>query len=122
MILVGSRLKIADNSGGRIGQCIKVFKGISGTSGGPGDLILVSIKSIRPGKKVKKGEMYKAVIIRLKKKIRRSEGSFIKYDENCIVLLSGKNNPVGTRVFGPILTELRRKGYMKVVSLAGVAI
>lgn len=109
---------VADNSGAKVAMCIRV-KGSSGRRyANIGDLIKVSIKESIPNSKVKKGEVFDAIVIRTKKGINRSDGSIIRFDSNSIVLLTNKGQPVGTRVFGPVTRELRSEKYMKILSLA----
>lgn len=118
MIQMQTRLEVADNSGAKSVQCIKVLGGSFRTTATIGDIIVVSIKSAIPNGKVKKGEVYKAVIVRIKKKIRRSDGSHIKFDSNAAVLINKQGETVGTRVFGPVARELRTKNFAKILSLA----
>ena len=116
MIHVESTLKAADNSGAKIVQCIKVLR--NAKSATIGDVIIVSVKSALPNSKVKKGEVHSAVIVRTKKEILRSDGSTIRFDTNAVVLINKQHEPIGTRVFGPVTRELRKKQFMKIVSLA----
>ena len=116
MIIAGSRLKVADNSGAREVQCIKVLKNASVAH--LGDVIVVSVKSAIPHGKVKKGEKNFAVIVRTKSPIARNDGSYIKFDTNAVVLLDKQHEPVGTRVFGPVTRELRARNFLKILSLA----
>ncbi len=118
MIQVQTRLKSADNTGARELFCIKVLGGSWRKYANIGDVIVCSVKSATPGGVVKKGEVVKAVIVRSKKGVRRSDGSYIKFDENAAVLIKDDKNPRGTRIFGPIARELRDKNYMKILSLA----
>ena len=118
MIQVESNLDVADNSGAKKVQCIKVLGGSKRRYAGVGDIIVVSIKEAMPHSKVKKGSVMKAVIVRTKKEIGRADGSYIKFDNNSAVLLNTNNEPVGTRIFGPVARELRGAGFMKIVSLA----
>ena len=116
MICMQTRLRVADNAGAREVMCIKVLGGSKRRFAYPGDVIVVSVKDAIPRGKVKKGSVHRAVIVRSKKGIQRKDGSKIRFDENAVVLLKN-NEPVGTRIFGPVPRELRR-GYMKIVSLA----
>ena len=118
MIQVQSVLDVADNSGARRVMCIKVLGGSKRRYAGIGDVIKVSIKEAIPRGKVKKGEVIKAVVVRTKKGVRRNDGSVIRFDSNAVVLLNAQDQPVGTRIFGPVTRELRSTNYMKIVSLA----
>ena len=118
MIQMQSRLKVADNSGAREVQCIKVLGGSQRRSAFIGDIIVVSIKEAIPNSKVKKGDVAKAVIVRTIHKIRRPDGSYIRFDDNSAVLINATKEPVGTRIFGPVARELRAKKFIKIVSLA----
>lgn len=118
MIQMQSRLDVADNSGAREVQCIKVIGGSRRKCASVGDVIVVSIKEAMPKGKVKKGDVCRAVIVRTKKAIRRSDGSEIQFDTNAAVLISKQNEPIGTRIFGPVTRELRGAGFMKIISLA----
>ncbi|MBN2032470.1 MAG: 50S ribosomal protein L14 [Deltaproteobacteria bacterium] len=118
MIQTETRLKVADNSGAKLVQCIKVLGGTRRRYASVGDIIVVSVKEAIPNSKVKKGAVMKAVIVRTKKEISRSDGSYIKFDDNSAVLITQQNEPVGTRIFGPVARELRAKNFMKIVSLA----
>ena len=119
MIQQESRLRIADNTGAREVLCIRVLGGSRRRYGRVGDTIVASVKQATPGGSVKKGEIVRAVIVRTSKEYGRSDGSYIKFDDNAAVLLDGEtSNPKGTRIFGPVARELRDKGYMKIVSLA----
>lgn len=118
MIQVQSVLDVADNSGARRVMCIKVLGGSKRRYAAIGDVIKVSIKEAIPRGKVKKGEVIKAVVVRTKKGVRRSDGSVIRFDSNAVVLLNAQDQPVGTRIFGPVTRELRSTNYMKIVSLA----
>lgn len=113
-----SNLDVADNSGARRIQCIKVLGGSHRRYAGIGDIIKVSIKEAIPRGKVKKGEVYNAVVVRTRKGVRRSDGSLIRFDGNAAVLLNNKLEPIGTRIFGPVTRELRNEQFMKIVSLA----
>lgn len=118
MIQVQSRLKVADNSGAREVQCIKVLGGSQRRSAFVGDIIVVSIKEAFPKSKVKKGDVAKAVVVRTIHKIRRPDGSYIRFDDNSAVLVNAAKEPVGTRIFGPVARELRAKQFIKIISLA----
>lgn len=118
MIQMQTRLEVADNSGARQVQCIKVLGGTHRTIATVGDIIVVSIKSAVPKGKVKKGEKYRAVIVRIAKEVRREDGSYVKFDENAVVLINKQGETVGTRVFGPVSRELRAKNFSKIISLA----
>ena len=119
MIQQGSKLTVADNSGAKLVKCIKVLGGTRRRYAYIGDVIVVSIKISEPRGQVKKGEIAKAVIVRQKNKFRRKDGSYIRFDDNAVVIVDkDKITPKATRVFGPIARELRNKGFMKIVSLA----
>ena len=118
MIQMQSNLDIADNSGARRVQCIKVLGGSKRKVAGVGDVIVVSVKEAIPRGRVKKGEVLKAVIVRTAKEIRRVDGTAIRFDRNAAVLINNQNEPIGTRIFGPVTRELRDKQFMKIVSLA----
>ena len=118
MIQMQSNLFVADNSGARKIQCIKVLGGSKRRFASIGDIIVVSIKDAIPRGKVKKGEVFKAVVVRTKKEIFRNDGSKIQFDTNAVVLTDEKGEPIGTRIFGPVTRELRSKGQTKIISLA----
>ncbi len=118
MIQMQTNLEVADNSGARRVQCIKVLGGSKRRYAGIGDIIKVSVKEAIPRSKVKKGEVYSAVVVRTRKGVRRSDGSLIRFDGNAAVLLNNQNQPIGTRIFGPVTRELRAENFMKIVSLA----
>ena len=118
MIQMQSILTIADNSGARSVMCIKVLGGSGRKVAGVGDVIVVSVKEAIPRGKVKKGDVHRAVIVRTAKEIRRPDGSAIRFDRNAAVLLNKQNEPIGTRIFGPVTRELRGRSFMKIVSLA----
>ena len=118
MIQPQTRLKVADNSGAKEIMCIRVLGGSFRRSGSIGDVIVASVKSAAPGGTVKKGDVIKAVIVRMHKSMRRPEGSYIRFDENAAVIIKDDHQPVGTRIFGPVARELREKDFMKIVSLA----
>jgi large subunit ribosomal protein L14 len=118
MIQPESELEVADNSGARRVQCIRVIGGSHRRWASVGDVIVVSIKEAIPRGRVKKGDVHKAVIVRTAKEIRRSDGTAIRFDRNAAVLINAEGEPIGTRIFGPVTRELRAKQYMKIVSLA----
>ena len=118
MIQQESKLKVADNTGAKVIQCIRVMGGTGRRYARLGDTIVVSVKKAIPGGVVKKGEISQAVIVRAKKEIRRGDGSYIRFDENAAVLIDNQQEPKGTRVFGPVARELREKQFMKILSLA----
>ena len=118
MIQMQSNLEVADNSGARRVQCIKVLGGSGRKAAGVGDVIVVSVKEAIPRGKVKKGDVHRAVIVRTAKEIRRPDGSAIRFDRNAAVLLNKQDEPIGTRIFGPVTRELRSRKFMKIVSLA----
>ena len=118
MIQMTSVLDVADNSGAKKVFCIKVLGGSKRRYATIGDIIIVSIREAIPGAKVKKGEVARAVIVRTKRELARSDGSYIKFDGNSAVLVNKENEPIGTRIFGPVARELRAKRFMKIVSLA----
>ncbi len=118
MIQMQSILEVADNSGARKVQCIKVLGGSKRKVAGVGDVIVVSVKEAIPRGKVKKGDVHRAVIVRTSKDIQRPDGSAIRFDRNAAVLINKQLEPIGTRIFGPVVRELRAKRFMKIVSLA----
>lgn len=118
MIQMQTRLSVADNSGARQVQCIKVLGGSKRRYAGIGDIIKVSVKEAIPRGRAKKGEVYNAVVVRTAKGVRRPDGSIIRFDGNAAVLLNANNQPIGTRIFGPVTRELRGEQFMKIVSLA----
>lgn len=118
MIQMQTSLDVADNSGARRVMCFKVLGGTNRRYASIGDIIKVSIKEAVPRSKVKKGEVYNALVVRTKKGIRRSDGSVIRFDTNAAVLLNNQLQPIGTRIFGPVTRELRTEQFMKIVSLA----
>ena len=118
MIQMQSKLNVADNTGARSVMCIKVLGGSKRRYAGIGDVIKVSIKEAQPRGRVKKGEVYNAVVVRTAKGVRRPDGSLVKFDHNAAVLLNAKLEPIGTRIFGPVTRELRTERFMKIVSLA----
>ncbi|MFZ9156366.1 MAG: 50S ribosomal protein L14 [Schleiferiaceae bacterium] len=118
MVQQESRLRVADNSGAKEVLCIRVLGGTGRRYASVGDKIVVSVKAAIPGSNVKKGSVSKAVVVRVKKEVRRPDGSYIRFDENSCVLLNNNDEPRGTRIFGPVARELRDKQFMKIVSLA----
>ena len=118
MIQMQSALSVADNSGAKRVQCIKVLGGSKRRYAGIGDVIKISVKEALPNSRVKKGDVYNAVIVRTKKGVRRRDGSLIRFDSNAAVLLNAQHQPVGTRIFGPVTRELRGDKFMKIVSRA----
>jgi large subunit ribosomal protein L14 len=118
MIQLRTVLDVADNSGAKRVQCIKVLGGSRRRYARIGDIIVVAVKEAEPNSAVKKGEVKKAVVVRTKKEIRRSNGTYIKFDINSAVLINDSKEPVGTRIFGPVARELRAKRFMKIISLA----
>ena len=118
MIQQTSVLDVADNSGAKKVYCIKVLGGTRRRYASIGDVIIVSIREAIPGAKVKKGEVARAVIVRTKRELARPDGSYIKFDGNSAVLINKENEPIGTRIFGPVARELRAKRFMKIISLA----
>jgi large subunit ribosomal protein L14 len=118
MIQMQTNLEVADNSGARRVQCIKVLGGSKRKYASVGDVIVVSIKEAIPRGRVKKGDVMKAVVVRTAKDIRRPDGSVIRFDKNAAVLVDNKKEPIGTRIFGPVPRELRAKNHMKIISLA----
>jgi large subunit ribosomal protein L14 len=118
MVQQETRLKVADNSGAKTVQCFKVLGGSKKRYASIGDIVVVSVKSATPGGMVKKGEVARAVVVRVKKELRRKDGSYIRFDDNAAVILNAQNEPKGTRIFGPVARELREGGYMKIISMA----
>lgn len=118
MIQMQTNLKVADNSGARRVQCIKVLGGSKRKTASVGDVIVVSVKDAIPRGRVKKGDVRRAVIVRTAKEVRRSDGTAIRFDDNAAVLLNQQGEPIGTRIFGPVTRELRSKDFMKIISLA----
>ncbi len=118
MIQMQTNLDVADNSGARRVQCIKVLGGSKRRSASVGDVIVVSVKEAIPRGRVKKGDVLKAVIVRTAQPVRRQDGSTIRFDSNAAVLINKQNEPIGTRIFGPVVRELRAKRFMKIISLA----
>jgi large subunit ribosomal protein L14 len=118
MIQMESKISVADNSGARKVKCIRVLGGSRRRFASVGDIIVVAVSEAMPNSRVKKGEVRRAVIVRTKKTIGRSDGSSISFDENAAVLVENSKEPVGTRIFGPVARELRAAGFMKIISLA----
>ena len=118
MIQMQSRLEVADNSGAKDVKCIKVLGGTRRVIAGVGDVIVVAVQNALPGSKIKKGDVKKAVIVRTKSAIRREDGSYIQFDTNSVVLINNTNEPIGTRIFGPVARELRTRNFVKICSLA----
>jgi len=118
MIQVQTELNVADNTGARIVECIKVLGGSKRRYASVGDIIVVSVKEVIPNGKVKKGSVHKAVVVRTKKAIHRNDGSKVKFDNNAAVITDDKGEPIGTRIFGPVTRELRVKNQTKIISLA----
>ena len=118
MIQMQTQLDVADNSGARRVQCIKVLGGAKRTTAHVGDVIVVSVKEALPNSRVKKKQLHRAVVVRTVKEVSRSDGSYIRFDDNSCVLIDANREPIGTRIFGPVARELRAKRFMKIVSLA----
>jgi len=118
MVQTESRMNVADNTGAKQIGVIRVLGGSVRRSGGIGDIVVASVKVATPGGMVKKGDVIKAVIVRTKQPKKRADGTHIRFDDNAAVIINKDNNPIGTRIFGPVARELREKGYMKIVSLA----
>jgi large subunit ribosomal protein L14 len=118
MIQMQTNLEVADNSGAKIVRCFKVLGGSKRTSAGVGDIIVVAVQQAVTGGKVKKGDVKKAVIVRTVYPVRREDGSYIQFDTNSVVIINNANEPIGTRIFGPVARELRAKNFTKICSLA----
>jgi large subunit ribosomal protein L14 len=118
MIQQETNLDVADNSGAKRVQCIKVLGGSKRKTASVGDVIVVAVKEAQPDGRVKKGEVARAVIVRTAKEIRRSDGSALRFDRNAAVIINKQNEPIGTRIFGPVTRELRGRNFMKIISLA----
>ena len=118
MIQMQSMLEVADNSGARKVQCIKVLGGSKRRYAGLGDIIVVTVKESTPGGTIKKGDVLKSVVVRVAKSTRRRDGSYIRFDRNSAVVINPQGEPLGSRIFGPVARELRARGYMKIISLA----
>lgn len=118
MIQEYTRLAVADNSGAKVGMCVKVLGGTRRKYARLGDVVVMSVKDAMPGSQIKKGSMHRAVIVRTKKAHRRIDGSYVRFDENAAVLIDELKEPKGTRIFGPVARELRERHFMKIISLA----
>ena len=118
MIQAQTKLNVADNSGAKLLSCIKILGGSKRRYASVGDVIVVTVKEAMPNSKVRKGDVMRAVIVRTVKEIGRGDGSYIKFDDNSAVLINQQNEPIGTRIFGPVARELRAKRFMKIISLA----
>jgi len=118
MIQTQTRLSVADNSGAKEIMCIRVLGGTRKRYARIGDVIIASVKDAIPNSKVKRGDVVRAVVVRTRKEIRRPDGTYIKFDDNSAVLINQQNEPIGTRIFGPVARELRAKNFMKIISLA----
>ena len=118
MIQMQTYLSVADNSGAKKLQCVKVLGGSRRKYAGVGDVIVVAVKEALPNSKVKKGEVHRAVIVRTRKEIARADGSYIRFGDNAAVLINNQGQPIGTRVFGPVARELRARQFMRIISLA----
>ena len=118
MIQEQTRLNVADNTGAKKAMCFRILGGTGRRYASIGDIVVASIKSAIPNSPVKKGEVVRGVIVRTRKEVRRQDGTYIRFDDNAIVLLDDKQEPLGTRIFGPVARELREKHFMKIVSLA----
>ncbi len=118
MIQMQTRLDVADNSGAKEVMCIKVLGGSKRRTASVGDVIVVSVKEAQPKGRVKKGDVHRAVVVRTAKDVRRPDGSVIRFDSNAAVLINKNQEPIGTRIFGPVVRELRASGHMKIISLA----
>ncbi|BDU62834.1 50S ribosomal protein L14 [Candidatus Borrelia fainii] len=122
MVQMQTHLTVADNTGGKIAECIKVLGGSKKRSARVGDIIVIAVKQAIPNSPIKKGEVHKAVVVRTSKEIRRKNGTYVRFDDNACVILDANLNPRGKRVFGPVARELRDANFMKVVSLASEVI
>jgi len=118
MVQMQTYLNVADNSGAKVVQCIKVLGGSKKRTASLGDIIVVAVKNALPNGAIKKGTVQKAVIVRVHKEVRRKDGSYIRFDDNACVIIDDNSNPKGKRIFGPVARELRETNYMKIVSLA----
>ncbi|MBC6415478.1 MAG: 50S ribosomal protein L14 [Bdellovibrionales bacterium] len=118
MIQMQTKLKVADNSGAKVVQCIKVLGGTRRRTAGIGDIIVVSVKTAIPNSKIKKGDKARAVVVRTAHQVRRPDGTAVRFDENSVVLVNNNKEPIGTRIFGPVARELRYKKFIKIVSMA----
>lgn len=122
MILFMTNLKVADNSGAKKVECIKILGGSKRRSATVGDILVVSVKEALPNRKVKKGEVQRALVIRTKKGVKRDSGEVVRFDSNAVILINDQNIPIGTRIFGPVAKELREKNMLRVISLAPAVI
>ncbi len=118
MIQMQTRLDVADNSGAKVVQCIKVLGGTNRRFAGLGDVVVASVKKAQPGSDVKSGQVVRGVIVRTRQRVRRRDGSYVRFDSNALVLVDNEGNPRGTRIFGAVARELRERNFMKIVSLA----
>jgi len=118
MIQMQTKMDVADNSGAKVVQCVKVLGGSKRMSAGLGDIIVVAVQQALPGGKIKKGEVKRAVIVRTAYPVRREDGSYVSFDTNSVVLINPNNEPIGTRIFGPVARELRNRNFTKICSLA----
>jgi large subunit ribosomal protein L14 len=121
MVFIGSFLKVIDNSGARVVECIRIL-GNKGTVARPGSLLVLSVKTVNPKKKIKKGEIFKGILVATKKSTLRSSGFNASFSQNCAVLVNNKGIPIGTRLLGPVMLEVRVQGFVKVVSMATLSI
>lgn len=122
MILFMTNIRVVDNSGAKKVECIKILGGSKRRSANIGDILVVSVKEALPNRKVKKGEVQRAVVVRTKKGLRRESGEIIKFDSNAVVLINDQNLPIGTRIFGPVTRELKEKNMLRLISLASTVI
>jgi large subunit ribosomal protein L14 len=118
MIQMQTRMTVADNTGAKVVQCVKVLGGSRRRYAGLGDIVVCSVKTVIPGSEIKKGQVVKGVVVRVKSPTRRVDGSYVRFDSNALVLIDNDQNPRGTRIFGAVARELRDKNFMKIVSLA----
>jgi len=118
MIQMQTFLDVADNTGAKLAQCIKVLGGTHRRYAGLGDIVVVSIKKSMPGSELKQGSVAKGVVVRVKKSVRRADGSYVRFDQNAVVIVDAEGNPKGTRIFGAVARELRERNFMKIISLA----
>ena len=118
MIQMQTLLDVADNTGAKLAQCIKVLGGTHRRYAGLGDIVVVSIKKSMPGSELKQGSVAKGVVVRVKKSVRRADGSYVRFDQNAVVIVDAEGNPKGTRIFGAVARELRERNFMKIISLA----
>lgn len=119
---MGTRLRVVDNSGGKIVECIRIFHRLKSKVGYAGDCFLGALKSVTPNKKLKKGDIVRCIIGTTRKGLQRLNGVTVSFEENCAIVVNPKNIPVGSRLLGPVMLELREKGYLKVVSMATVSV